>query len=187
MIETVRDNERELAVLKLLQDDESVPQRELARKSGMSLGMTNAVLKRLVHKGYVTARKVKGRHMAYAVTPAGVHEIATRTYRYFRNTMRSVAEYKQAIDALIAEIEQAGYRHVVLRGRSDVDFLIEYACANSGIGYTRRKHRVDPAAEGAETDGSETVHIIGEREPAASVAGGDSIHLWQAILERGRG
>ena len=78
------DAERELAVLQAISEDEHAPQRDIARSTGMSLGMTNAVLKRLSQKGLVTVRKVKGRHMRYAITPDGVHEIARPKRRFTR-------------------------------------------------------------------------------------------------------
>ena len=59
----------ELGVLRVVHENERTPQRDIARRTGISLGMTNAILKRLSKKGYVTMRKAKGRHMAYAVTP----------------------------------------------------------------------------------------------------------------------
>ena len=83
------DAERELAVLQAISEDEHAPQRDIARSTGMSLGMTNAVLKRLSQKGLVTVRKVKGRHMRYAVTPDGVHEIARRTSGAYRSAARN--------------------------------------------------------------------------------------------------
>ncbi len=211
MSESIPERERELTVLQLLQEDETYPQRELARRSGMSLGMTNAVLRRLVSKGFVMARQVKGRHMVYAVTPDGVNEIARRTYRYFRRTMKNVVRYKEAIDQLAEEVARGGYREVVLEGRSDIDFLVEHACSAAGLRYRRvagcrdRHH----SGDGAGRIGRRSVRIVGEREarrsqepaPAgeldesfdegvpedagvdagASAAAG-AIHLWDVIL-----
>ena len=77
-------NEKELEILTNINENSSTPlnQRELAIKSGMSLGMTNAVLKRLVQKGQLMIRKVNNRNIRYVVTPAGMEEISRRSYRY---------------------------------------------------------------------------------------------------------
>ena len=71
---------------------------------GMSLGMTNAILKRLVLKGYLSIRKVNNRNIAYAVTPAGVEAIAKRSYRYLRRTIGSIVRYKEAIEGLVRKV-----------------------------------------------------------------------------------
>ena len=88
-------NEKELEILTNISNNSAtLSQRELASRSGMSLGMTNAVLKRLVQKGWLTIRKINNRNIRYAVTPAGMEEITRRSYRYFKRTLKNVAEYK---------------------------------------------------------------------------------------------
>jgi DNA-binding MarR family transcriptional regulator len=122
-------NEKELELLTSI-NSTSLPlsQRELARTSGMSLGMTNAVLKRLVQKGWLTIKKVNNRNIRYAVTPEGVEEITRRSYHYFKRTLRNVAEYKDRIEDLLVDIRSKGYGSLVLVGSSDIDFIVEYIC-----------------------------------------------------------
>ncbi|MCX7037631.1 MAG: winged helix-turn-helix transcriptional regulator, partial [Spirochaetes bacterium] len=43
--------DKEIAILSHIARGEQVRQRDLSHVIGMSLGMTNAILKRLVHKG----------------------------------------------------------------------------------------------------------------------------------------
>lgn len=187
--------ERELAVLQVVQQDNSTPQRDIAQRTGMSLGMTNAILKRLAQKGLVTVRKVKGRHMAYAVTPEGVHEIARRTYRYFRRTMQNVTQYKQAVDELIADAASNGVTEVVLVGESDIAFIVEYACAAAGVGFQSKSKGDDESPAATAPDGSETLVLLAERdwgygaEPDASLVDGAAqvCLLWQVIESVTRG
>ena len=122
-------NEKELSILTSI-NDTSIPlsQRELAHSSGMSLGMTNAVLKRLVTKGWLTMRKVNNRNIRYAVTPSGMEELTRRSYRYFKRTLKNVAEYKDRIEGLLTQIRSDGYNSLVLVGSSDIDFIVEYLC-----------------------------------------------------------
>ena len=127
-------NEKEIDLLKNIHLSESpLNQRELAHASGMSLGMTNAVLKRLVNKGWLTIRKINNRNIRYAVTPAGVEEITRRSYRYFKRTLRNVSDYKQKIDIVLKSIQTKGYDSIVLIGASDIDFIIEYLCGQLGL------------------------------------------------------
>ena len=156
--------ERELAVLQVVHENNTTPQRDIAQRTGMSLGMTNAILKRLAQKGFVTMRKVKGRHMAYAVTPDGVHEIARRTYRYFRRTMQNVTQYKEAVDALIADAASNGVTEVVLVGESDIAFIVEYACAAAEVGFQRKSKGDDESPAATTPDSVAALVLLGERD-----------------------
>ena len=65
IIDTQASNDEaqhELAVLRVVQENERTAQRDIARRAGISLGMTNAILKRLSQKGFLTVRRIKGRH-----------------------------------------------------------------------------------------------------------------------------
>lgn len=120
-----------------------VNQRDLARIAGLSLGMTNTILKRLAQKGWLTVRKVNNRNIHYAVTPSGVDLILRKSYRYFKRTIKHVVYYREAIENLVKEAGILGYTQVLLIGRSDLDFIVEHACSRYGVPLLRR----DPEEE----------------------------------------
>ncbi len=103
---TRRDKLREdvrFRILRLLQDDPEMSQRELARKVGVSTGGIHYVLNALVEKGMLkfanfTAAEDKRRY-AYKLTPSGIAEKARLTRRFM---IRKMAEY----EALKSEIEE---------------------------------------------------------------------------------
>ena len=70
-METELAVDKEITILSHIAQGEHVRQRDLSHVIGMSLGMTNTILKRLVHKGYLTVRKVNNRNIAYAGNPRG--------------------------------------------------------------------------------------------------------------------
>ncbi len=161
--------ERELEVLEsIYRNGSRVRQRDLAQVVGLSLGMTNAILKRLAHKGWLAIRKVNNRNIRYAVTPAGADEIARRSYRFLRRTIRNVVDYKEAIERLVSAARRRGYHTVTLVGSSDLDFIIEHVCAKSSVRFIRGDD--GPAGDGC-------LRVISERRrrPAtarAAAAGG---------------
>jgi DNA-binding MarR family transcriptional regulator len=61
---------KHLDTLLEIKDDPSVNQRSLARKLNISLGLTNAILQNLIHRGWVKAKKLTGRKILYLITPA---------------------------------------------------------------------------------------------------------------------
>ena len=92
-----------LQLLKLLQDEPQMSQRDLAQAMGVSLGKANYCLKALMDKGLVkfgNFRKNPDKaQYAYLLTPAGLEEKSRITMAFLR---RKIAEY----EALEREIEQ---------------------------------------------------------------------------------
>lgn len=89
-------------LLRLLEENPEMSQRELAEAVGVSLGGLHYVLNALVEKGLVkignfSAAQDKRRY-AYLLTPRGLAEKAALTRRFLE---RKMAEY----EALRAEIE----------------------------------------------------------------------------------
>lgn len=143
-METVQASEKpdaELSILESLYDSErrSAPlrQRELASAAGASLGMTNAILKRLAQKGWIVIQRLNSRNVQYAVTPDGVNEIARRSYRYFKRTIRNVVFYRDLIDETVSRAKIRGLEAVLLIGVSDLDFIVEHACARHGLTFLK--------------------------------------------------
>lgn len=131
--------DKELEILKTIHERaETVHQRDLARIVGLSLGMTNAIVKRLAAKGWITVRKINNRNIRYAVTPAGVDLVTRRSYRYFKRTVRNVVIYREAIEELIRNAKQAGFQLLLLVGTSELDFIVRYACEKLGVTFLRR-------------------------------------------------
>ncbi len=137
-------NEKEIEILNSIHNTSTpLSQRELARTSELSLGMTNAILKRLVQKGWLMVKKVNNRNIRYVVTPSGVEEITRRSYKYFKRTLKNVADYRDKIETLIGGIKATGYESIVLVGASDIDFIVEYACIKSGLKLIRNDHDIN--------------------------------------------
>ena len=99
---TTLHEETHLKVLRLLQTQPQINQRDLAAALGVSLGKTNFCLQALLDKGLLKMQNFKSskRKLAYAylLTPAGMAEKAALTSRFLK---RKTGEY----EALKSEIE----------------------------------------------------------------------------------
>lgn len=104
-----------------------ISQRDLSHAIHLSLGMTNVLVKRLSQKGLIIMKKVSPRNVTYVLTPEGMNELAKRTYRYLKRTMKHVVVYKEAVLALAEQAAACGYAGLALLGESDIAFIIEYA------------------------------------------------------------
>jgi DNA-binding MarR family transcriptional regulator len=87
-----------------------VTQRELSRKLGIALGLTNLLVRRIVQKGWVKVTHVKGNRVAYFITPAGLAEKGRLTQGYFDNTIRLYTETRSRITRRFEELS-AGWSH----------------------------------------------------------------------------
>lgn len=98
-------------VLRLLQENPEMSQRELSEAVGVSVGGMHYVLSALIEKGLVklgnfTAAEDKRRY-AYILTPKGVAEKATITKRFLDRKIEEYDALKAEIEALTSEIEDA--------------------------------------------------------------------------------
>jgi EPS-associated MarR family transcriptional regulator len=100
-------------ILKRLEADPEVSQRELACELGISLGKVNYCLKALIEKGWLKVNNFRGsenkKAYLYYLTPRGVEEKAKVTLRFLKH---KIAEF----EALKGEIEEL--KHEAARVRS---------------------------------------------------------------------
>lgn len=96
-------------VLRLLQENPHLTQRELSDRLQVSLGKTNYILQALVSKGLVKARNFKKSNnkaaYSYLLTPSGIEEKARMTVEFLRIKMQEYEVLKQEIADLQRETE----------------------------------------------------------------------------------
>ena len=95
--------EDEYQVLTYLQENEQTTQRKISKRTGLSLGAVNLLLKKMVRKGLIKIEKLNARTVRYILTPKGIQEKSSLTYRYIRNSYRQILKINRAIDNLLAE------------------------------------------------------------------------------------
>jgi EPS-associated MarR family transcriptional regulator len=108
------DKEIHFRLLRYLEANPQVSQRELAEHLGVSLGKANYCLKALVEKGLVKARNFKNnankRAYLYLLTPNGFRAKAEITVRFLQEKI-------EENEALVAEIEEL--RNELKNARAD--------------------------------------------------------------------
>ena len=90
-------------LFKLLEANPDIPQREAAKRLGVSLGKVNYCVRALIHKGWIKSNRFRNsdKKLAYRylLTPRGLEQKAVLTARFLRI---KIGEYER----LRAEIEQ---------------------------------------------------------------------------------
>jgi EPS-associated MarR family transcriptional regulator len=100
-------SELQFRVLRLLESNPYLTQRELSKSLSVSLGGVNYCLNGLVAKGSVKIQNFKNNKnkwvYAYLLTPQGIAEKTALTGSFLRRKMQEYQQLKQEIEALSHE------------------------------------------------------------------------------------
>ena len=100
------------SLLKTLEDNPSLSQRDMAKRLGISLGKVNFCLNALVGKGCLKVNNFRNSEnklaYAYLLTPKGVEEKARMTVSFLKFKMREYEQLHAEIKELKREAEQQG-------------------------------------------------------------------------------
>ena len=106
--ETGARDELRLRVLRALEADPELSQRQLAAKLGVSLGGVNYALKALMERGFVKAGNFRksGRKVAYlyVLTPQGIVEKTSLAAAFLGRKLEEYEVLRQEIEALKGEV-----------------------------------------------------------------------------------
>jgi EPS-associated MarR family transcriptional regulator len=105
----VLTEEMHYKVMRAIEANPEMSQRDLARELGMSLGKANYCLRALVQKGWIKATNFKNsRNKAaymYLLTPRGIERKAMLTMRFLRIRMREYEELRVEIEQIRREVK----------------------------------------------------------------------------------
>lgn len=107
MITSSLPDEYHLKLLRLLEANPGMSQRDLARELGISLGKTNYCIKHLLDKGFIKMQNFRNsrRKLAYAylLTPTGFAAKVDLTLRFLKYKVLEYENLKAEIEQLRAE------------------------------------------------------------------------------------
>jgi EPS-associated MarR family transcriptional regulator len=97
-------------VMRLLEENPDLTQRELAQKLGVSVGGLNYCLKALTEKGLVKMQNFANSKnkfgYVYVLTPRGIKERAKLTSEFLKRKMEEYEALKAEIETLKTEIDK---------------------------------------------------------------------------------
>lgn len=105
---TPTQKETHFKVMRLLEANPDLIQRELARKLGLSVGSINYCLKALMDKGMLKMKNFANSKdkfcYVYVLTSSGISEKAVITHRFLKRKMDDYENLKSEIELLQSEI-----------------------------------------------------------------------------------
>ena len=107
-ISNSKNSDTDLAVLRYLENKQTISQRELSNDLGISLGKINFILKALIKKGIIKAKNFKNNNnksvYAYYLTADGLNEKAKLTLEFFKRKNTEYNKLKKELKDLQQEI-----------------------------------------------------------------------------------
>ena len=104
--------ELHLQVLRLLENNPKLIQRELAQALNLSVGKAHYCVQALLDKGWVKMQKFhdsqRKRAYLYLLTPAGIAQKTAMTMRFLERKMVKYDRLREEIESLKREIEAQG-------------------------------------------------------------------------------
>ena len=114
----------EFALISELSEGEIRTQRELSRQTGLSLGLTNLLLKRLMRRGYVKTKQLTWNKTQYLLTLKGSLEKARKSYAYAHFIWDQARKISDAIQMTIIREYRDGVRRATVVAWPETGSLI---------------------------------------------------------------
>jgi predicted DNA-binding transcriptional regulator len=126
-------NYRELRVLSEVEETPDITQRELSRRVGIALGLTNVLLRNLVQKGYVRAIQAGWKRWIYAVTPEGFSRKLHLTISYIHRVLNDYQSVREMLREQLHPLDLNAESRVAIYGRGDFAELVYLGLKEFGI------------------------------------------------------
>ena len=109
-------DEMRYKLMRLIEANPQMSQRDVARELGISLGKVNYCLRALVHKGWIKASNFKNSHnkaaYMYLLTPRGVEEKASLTVRFLKLKVLEYERLRVEIEEMRRETQGLSLIHI---------------------------------------------------------------------------
>jgi DNA-binding MarR family transcriptional regulator len=119
-----RHGQRELEILTAIGEGRPLTQRDLSRRLGVALGLTNLYLKRLARQGLIKIiefpRKPGTRQrLQYVLTPKGFAEKTRLSYAYIVHSLDLYRRAREALRERLGVLSSSGVKRVALYGTGE--------------------------------------------------------------------
>ena len=103
------ESEEMLILMRVINENPQMTQRDLSSRMGLSLGKINFLIKSLIEKGFIKADNFKNSNnkisYLYLLTPAGIEEKTRITYRFLKRKMEEYEKLENEIRHLKKEVD----------------------------------------------------------------------------------
>ena len=127
------NHERDLIILRQIEENPDVTQATMAEQVGVAVGTINWHLKRLIEKGYVKVKKAQRRKLRYIITPEGIALRARLAVDYIQTSFQLYRLVRGRMRETLEQVKDAGHTQVKLVGSGDVAEICRLTCIEQGV------------------------------------------------------
>ncbi len=114
------DEFRDMQILHEVQQNPSITQRDLGKKIGLALGLTNLRLHRLCTEGCINIVEASKNRISYVVTPKGGQEKERLIAEYFDASMGYYRDVRQFLKQRLLVLAEQQVRRILLYGTGEI-------------------------------------------------------------------
>jgi len=129
----VAKSERELHLLNEVSRDPEITQRQLSQRVGLSLGLTNVVLRNLAQKGYIRATHAGWKRWLYNLTPKGISHKVQLTVSYIGRVMDDFDRVRQTLAEQLDPLGLNEESSIAIVGNTEFAELVFLGLKDHGI------------------------------------------------------
>ncbi|MBU0952182.1 MAG: winged helix-turn-helix transcriptional regulator [Elusimicrobia bacterium] len=118
-------SEKEFVIIKEISNNHLSHQRIISKNTGISLGLTNLIIRQLIKKGLIKAKQLNKRKAQYILTPKGFVEKAKKSYSYTLKTIQIIRSVKENTLQLITFYQEKGIKNFVILGKNELSEIVE--------------------------------------------------------------
>ena len=127
------DHYKELQILNEIEGSSDVTQRQLSQRAGIALGLTNALLRNLIKKGYLRSQQASWKRWVYSLTPEGVSHKIRLTIDYIKRFLNQYQKIRQTLRAQLEPLALHEESRVALVGTGEFAELVYLGLKDLGI------------------------------------------------------
>lgn len=116
---------KELSILECLSKKSSASQREIAKTTGVSLGLINVILKKFIQSGYIKVGHLNKKKLEYLPTSAGTLETAQGKHQTTTWMIQGYKKIQVQLAGLFQELHSTGYNYFSIHGDGELKGLVE--------------------------------------------------------------
>lgn len=134
--ETNQDELRSLLLMHELEDGAPISQREIAGRLGIALGLVNAYLKTLAHKGFIQIKAYPRNRYAYLLTPEGFAEKSRLAYQHVTQFHRLFRTARQDSFTIFSRLRDQGVSELAFCGVDEFTEIAYLSLCDAGLTLT---------------------------------------------------
>ena len=119
--------DKEYIILGEISENQNISQRQLAEKTGLSLGSINLLLKKMIKEGLIKMETIPANRVAYMLTPKGMVEKVNKTYKYIKYHYKAIEETKEKVKIVIKELLEENKIIYILLSQDEISHIVRTA------------------------------------------------------------